>query len=152
MSSDTYWITINKVRKCEIEFAIKALEPEEETVELWPTLILRALADADESPLDQLLARGVLVVVALGRLRGRRQDGLAKPLVLAQSVGQSVSTEEAFAALVGRPDRGRGHAGEVGAIDELDRQRPTLFHDRDVRIRNGEQVIARAVAWMPSIR
>src|SRR6185503_10628867 len=73
----------------------------------------------DRAAPDQLGRRDRLVVLALLGLGRRGQERRGQALVLLHALGQRVAAELARAALVGVPDRGGGHAGQVGAHDEL---------------------------------
>ena len=83
---------------------------------------------------EDLLARAGHVVLALGGLGGRREDGLGQLLVLLQPLGQRVAAEVADAALVVRPQAGRRRARGVRAHDHLDEDRRALDALEDVGV------------------
>jgi hypothetical protein len=85
------------------------------------------------------------VVAALGGLGRRREQRARQRLVLAQPVGQRVAREGAGAALVGLPDRRRGHAGQVRAHHQLDGERAHFATDAHVGIGAVDDVVRREV-------
>lgn len=66
-------------------------------------------------------------------------------LVLRHAVGERVAAERAGTGLVGLPDRGRGHAGQVAPHHQLHRERLALARDHHVRIGHAQHVIGRDV-------
>ncbi len=88
---------------------------------------------------DDLL-RGQVHVMAVLRLGGRGEDDLWQWNVLPHVVGQDAAVEVALAGRVARPDGSRGHAGEVPAHDELDRDDPALPDAHDVRVGRVDEV------------
>jgi hypothetical protein len=66
----------------------------------------------------------------------------------AQAVGEVDAVRPAIALLVETPERGVGHAGDVAADDDLDRQRLRRPRDGDVGIGYVDNVIGHDVACL----
>ena len=103
------------------------------------------LSRGDAAHRDDLLARGRHVVLALRRLRGRREERALEALVLLQPLGELVTAEDALAGLVVRPHARRGRARDVRTNDHLDGQRRAVDALEDVRIRHADEVVLRHV-------
>ena len=67
-------------------------------------------------------------------LGGGGEDWALELLVLAETVGKLVAADDAGAACVVRPGGGLGHAGDVAAHDELQRELLAFGDDHDVGI------------------
>ena len=94
----------------------------------------------DDATFDDLEFRDRFVVAALFGFGRGGDDRLGQWVVLLHPIGEVEPVDRAGTSVVLRPQRGGGRAGQSASHDDLDRQRVALLSDRDVGVRNRDDV------------
>ncbi len=97
---------------------------------------------------QQVAAREAFIVRAAGGFGRGRDQRLRQRVIFAQAVRQRKAVRAALALGIERPQRGGGHAGDVAAHDDFNRQRRGLAGDRHVGVGRGDEMVVHEVGGL----